>query len=104
VPDQQQPAILADARERRARVRSIETPRQRCVRAQPPALLLAPGRRGELGGLVGAHLGAEQHLIEARAQPRQRDTCSARLGLPAFGQASLRIDASPVRLGLRVPE
>lgn len=87
--DDEQPAVGADLRERIERVGGGEAGCERGVLAQQRALILPPRLGGELGGLPGSRLRAEEDRLEARVQPREGETRGTRLALASRGQAPL---------------
>jgi len=74
------------------------------VEAQALALIWLPLLRGQLGCLLGALLGTEQHRIEGHAQPGERGAGDPRLALAARREPSLCVGARSVRLCLGVPQ
>jgi len=104
VADEQQPSIHIHLRHRVARLRGVEAAGEGRMLAQPLALIWLPLPRGQLGGLLGALLGTEQHRIEGDAQPGECGAGDARLALAARREPSLCIGARSVRLCLGVPQ
>jgi len=104
VADQQQPPVLADPGQSIAGIGPLKRACKRRMDAQAPALLLAPAGGRQLRRLPRPDLGAEEHLLEARAQAREGDARCARLRLAPLREPSLSVGASPVRLGLGVPQ
>jgi hypothetical protein len=102
VSDRQQTPVDADAGHRVERLRTVEAARQRRMQRQQILLLGRPRRTGQLGGLPRTHLGAEQDRLELRPHSRDRTARGACLLGPALGQATLRILARAMRLGLCV--
>src|SRR5206468_609283 len=73
------------------------------ARAQQLALRTVPLGHRELRGRSPARLRAEEHGVEVRSQPPQRDARGPRLALAASGQPALGVGARAVRLGLGMP-
>jgi len=103
VADKQQPSVRIHRRRRVARLLGVEVAGEGRMLAQALALIWLPLLRGQLGGLLGALLGTEQHRIEGHAQPGERGAGDARLTLAARRESSLCIGARSVRLCLGVP-
>lgn len=101
--DEQQASVSRGSGERIVRRLLIEAAGQRRIRPQPAALLLGPPLGGQLSRLARARLGTEQHPIEVRLKPRQRETGSPCLIFASHGQPPLGIRARSVGLGLGVP-
>jgi hypothetical protein len=102
VSDEQQTPVGGDGSERLKGLTPIEAAGQRWVCSQPLSLLLAPLLGGQLGGLTGTRLGAEQHDIEVGFKERQGDARSACLRFAPHGQPALGVSARAMRLCLGV--
>jgi hypothetical protein len=102
VADEQQVSIGGKNAQRSERLGGVEAFGQRRVHSDPRAQARAPLLGGQLRGLAGTHLGAEQHGVEIRAEPRQREPCGSGLSLPTRGQTALGVRARAVRLRLGV--
>src|ERR1039457_3347733 len=100
--DEQQAPVGADLRQRLAGLTRVEAACERRGGPQAFALLVAPLPRSELRCLARTRLGAEQHNLEARTEPRQGEARGSRLALAARGQPPLSVRARAVGLGLRV--
>jgi len=100
VADQQQTAVGRQSRQRIERLACAEPAGQGRMHVQAFALAVVPLLGGQLGRLLSARLGAEQHRIEAGVDPRQGGACGACLSFAPDGQPALCIRARPVRLGL----
>jgi len=98
--DEQQAPVGSEPRQRVAGLARVEAARQRRMGPQALTLLPVPLCRRQLRRLARAHLGAEQHRLEARFQARDGDASGSRLALAARGQPALGIRARTV--GLRV--
>jgi hypothetical protein len=88
---EQQAAVGAGRGKRIQRRFRIEATGERRMGAQPSALLLTPLLGGQLSRLARARLGAEQHLIEVRLEPCQRQAGRPRLIFASHGQPPLSI-------------
>jgi hypothetical protein len=100
VPDEQETPLGRHGAQRVEGLRGIEALSQWRVLPQRFALLLAPGLRGQFGGLARTRLGAVKHRIEAHIEPRQGDACRACLGFAPHREPAIGIGARAVRLGL----
>jgi hypothetical protein len=70
---------------------------------QERSLILLPRLGGQLGGLAGTRLRAEQDRLEGRLQAHEGDPRGARLLLAACRQAPRGVRARSMRLGLGMP-
>ncbi|HME01511.1 MAG TPA: hypothetical protein VKG38_00590 [Solirubrobacteraceae bacterium] len=100
MPDEQDTPLGRHGAQRVEGLRGIEALSQWRVLLQRFALLLAPGLRGQFRGLARTRLGAEEHRIEGRIEPRQGDARCACLGFAPSRQPAIGIGARAVRLGL----
>jgi len=100
--DQEQAPVGRHTLKLGQRLARAESAGQRRMDQQAFALSVLPPLGGQLGGLAGPDLGAEQHGIEACVQPRQRGARGASLRFATCGQPALGIRARPVRLRLGV--